>query len=91
MKFHSEFSEFSDDLWYSLIMKKNKKMFVVIGVMNSGSGSLTWMEDFDLVGIYDNEEDAQSDCDARNPVNEDDMEDDRMEYDVYPLDVLKKK
>lgn len=87
-------------------MSKKKQMFAVIGVMDTGSGTLTWMEDFDLVGVYDNEKDAQKDCDERNDtikseeeVNEDeddeeyDDEDElteEMKYEVYPLDVLKK-
>ena len=83
-----------------------KKMYLVMGHMNTGSGSLTYPEDFDVVGVYDNRGDAQSDCDRRNkemlegkedddgdPItNLDDLLcDDDMIYEVDEVPVLTKE
>lgn len=36
------------------------KVYVVFGYMNTGSGSLTYPEDFETVGFYEKEEDARA-------------------------------
>ncbi len=77
-----------------------KKIHVVFGYMNSGSGSLTFPEDFDILGFYEDEKDAKAHCDLLNKEvleNEgvEDIEDlecsDDMVYVVESLDNLKKK
>jgi hypothetical protein len=52
------------------------KVFVVFGYRNSGSGSLTYPEDFDVKGFYVSREDAQSHCDRLNNETLKGMEDD---------------
>lgn len=61
-----------------------KELFLVIGVAQSGSGSLTWPEDFDIVGVFESEERALARAKEMNPK---DMPDpDSEEYDEYGTD-----
>jgi len=76
-----------------------KEVHVVFGYMNTGSASLTYPEDFDTVGFYESEEDAQAHVDRLNKENgvdengewDDDHEDEDDDYDgmVYIVDTLK--
>lgn len=43
-----------------------KTIHVVFGYANSGSGSLTFPEDFNFVGFYESHQDAQDHCDRLN-------------------------
>lgn len=61
-----------------------KELFLVIGVAQSGSGSLTWPEDFDIVGVYDDKDLAQKEAKRLNP--EDMPDPDSEEYDEWGLD-----
>lgn len=70
-------------------IKSGKQVFLVVGVMNTGSGSLTWPEDFHMEGVFDNQEDAQEFCDELNSDNV--GVDDEFEYTVEDLNVLLKK
>jgi hypothetical protein len=61
-------------------------VYLVLGVANTGSCSLTWPEDFDLLGYFDNEADAEKYAEAKNKEegvpkdpDEEDFEDD-LEY-----------
>lgn len=46
-----------------------KKVFCVIGVMDSGSGSLTYPEDFEFVGFFETDKEAQAHADELNRSN----------------------
>lgn len=75
------------------------KVYVVFGFMNTGSGSLTYPEDFEFEGFYDNEKDAQGHIDrlnGENGVDEDgewdeNHEDEDDDYDgmVYQVEEVK--
>lgn len=69
-----------------------KDIYVVFSVMDSGSGSLTFPEDFDFVGFYENEKDARDHVERENEKNgivdfgqrvssDEDEEDDDEEFD----------
>lgn len=45
------------------------KVFCVIGVMDSGSGSLTYPEDFEFEGFFETEKEAQDHADDLNKSN----------------------
>lgn len=64
------------------------KVYVVSGHRNSGSGSLTYPEDFETVGFYDNQKDAQDHCDRLNKETLKGMENEDGEpiEDIYDLD-----
>lgn len=74
-----------------------KKVYVVLGYMNTGSASLTFPEDFDIEGFYENKKDAQAHCDRLNPEEESDddgdqmFEDGQMVYEVWSVKNLTKK
>jgi len=82
-------------------MPKEKKVFLLLSVCNSGSGSLTWPEDFDLKAVYEDEGEADAEAERLNDANgvsvNDDDEDDDYEcddediYEVHPLTFVKKK
>jgi len=73
------------------------KMYLVVGVVQSGSGSLTWPEDFDVVGVFDDEGEAHKDAFERNvksgfefdedgdEVQDDDLCDE-IKYEVVDID-----
>jgi hypothetical protein len=90
------------DLRYNWIMKT---VHVVFGYRNSGSGSLTFPEDFEFEGFYENKKDAQDHCDRLNRETLAGMEDeegnpiediydlecgDETIYETHALDNLKK-
>lgn len=68
--------------------------FLILGVNNTGSGSLTWPEDFHLVGIWDDQDEAEKECDRLNGVEEDspfhrlDEPEDEKEGMVYEVRTL---
>lgn len=78
-----------------------KKLFLVIGVTGTGSGSLTWPEDFDIVGVYETEKLAKARAKSMNPKDMPDededpegydeygIESDEMFYEVHPVSLLK--
>ncbi len=77
-----------------------KKLFLVIGVTQSGSGSLTWPEDFDICGVFESETEADDYCLANNPkdmpdpdseeFDEWECDSDEILYQVHPVDFFKK-
>jgi hypothetical protein len=83
-------------------MKDIKEVYVVFGYMNSGSGSLTYPEDFETEGFYLVRKDAQDHVDRLNRENgidengdwlddeEEDHDDQYDQYDgmVYTVDVV---
>jgi len=86
------------------ITKSGQKVFLVMGVMDTGSGSLTFPEDFNLKGVWTDETDARAHADLLNresqglPERQEgedflipdfEVSDDEV-FDVYDLDVLTK-
>ena len=77
----------------------SKKFYLIIGVRGTGSGSLTFPEDFDIVGVTDDHDRASRECDELNAGNgfeydehgdqcqEDDLSDE-FEYSVEEVDFL---
>jgi len=47
-------------------MKNKKKTFLVLGYLDTGSGTLTFPEDFDFIGSYTDQEEAQKHVDLLN-------------------------
>ena len=81
--------------------KKPSKTFLVLGYVDSGSGSLTFPEDFDFVGAYTDKDEAQEHVDLLNrkngtkdPYGDDEDEDDgcsdEMVYTVWDVKTMKK-
>ena len=80
-----------------------QQMYMVIGVEQTGSGSLTWPESFDIVGAFLNYDDAQACANTKNeergwvldengdPEDDADQPDDERMYFVETLDVLTSK
>ncbi len=84
--------------------KTGQTLYMIIGVAGTGSGSLTWPEDFDIVGATFNEHEAHEIAGAMNKENgfvyDDDGDQDEdanqpdtdvREYYVETLDVLTRK
>lgn len=65
------------------------EVHVVFGYMNTGSGSLTYPDDFETVGFYEDKVEAQEHVDRLNKENG--YEEDDYDYDgmVYEVDTLK--
>lgn len=72
-------------------MANKKQVWLVIGVEQSGSASLTWPEDFELVGVYDNEAAADKVAKSMQPEGmpeepgEDATDDEIDEYDNFDV------
>jgi len=76
-----------------------KEVHVVFGYANTGSGSLTFPEDFDFEGYYESKKDAQDHVDRLNKENgvdesgewldEEEEHDDQYDGTVYTFYSLK--
>lgn len=75
-----------------------KEVYVVFGYANTGSGSLTWPEDFEIEGFYENKRDAQAHVDRLNDENgvdecgeytDDEEHDDQYDGTVYTVETVK--
>lgn len=81
-------------------MKNKKKTFLVLGYLDTGSGTLTFPEDFDFIGSYTDQEEAQKHVDLLNKREGhgddgddelvEDFEGEGMVYTVWPVDSLSK-
>lgn len=69
-----------------------KTVYLVIGVRGTGSGSLTFPEDFDILECHTDEESAQEKCDVLNEGNDvtedDDGDTDELIYRVHSLPLV---
>ena len=71
------------------------QVFLVFGYMGTGSASLTFPEDFDIVGVYHNQGVADAEAMRRNDEakadggsTDDDDDFEGMTYEVWPIAVL---
>lgn len=87
----------------SAVADKKKQMHLVIGVRGTGSGSLTWPEDFAIVAVYTSEKEADAHAlllnDGKDPFagDEDDYDDlldedesYELQYQSWPVELMTK-
>ena len=62
-----------------------KQFFLVIGVNDTGSGTLTWPEDFHVVGVFDDEKRAEEHADLHQTWEDERDLDERRVYRVVDV------
>jgi hypothetical protein len=70
----------------AMTTKTGQEVFMVVGVDNNGM--LVWTESFDIQGVFFDRAEADKYCEELNESDDEEDPDDRLEYEVYPLDVL---